>query len=160
MRPPLDRLQATLVMAVSGQPPGVINEPAAEIWDNELGDLFLRVGRRFSRVEPRRRMRDYVSGLLGAIGRKNGWQLAEYAGHATPYGLQHLPADARWDADEVRDELQHRVAEHLGESDGVLIIDDTSFVKKGTTSACGGLAISAPRLAARSGQSSPRTSQE
>ncbi len=80
-------------------------------------------------------MRDYVRGLLGPVGRKNGWQLAEYAGHATPDGLQHLLAGARWDADEIRDELQHHVAEHLGEDDGVLIIDDTGFVKKGTTSA-------------------------
>jgi SRSO17 transposase len=93
----------------------VINEPAAETWDDELEDLFLRVGHRFGRVEPRRRMRDYVRGLLGPVGRKNGWQLAEYAGHATPDGLQHLLAGARWDADEIRDELQHYVAEHLGE---------------------------------------------
>lgn len=113
----------------------MINESAAETWDNELEDLFLRVGHRFSRVEPRRRMRDYVRGLLGPVGRKNGWQLAEYAGHTTPDGLQHLLAGARWDADDIRDELQHYVAQHLGEADGVLIIDDTGFVKKGTTSA-------------------------
>nr|WP_245687183.1 IS701 family transposase [Peterkaempfera griseoplana] len=86
-------------------------------------------------MEPRRRMRDYVRGLLGPVGRKNGWQLAEYAGHATPDGLQHLLAGARWDADEIRDELQAYVAERLGQDDGVLIIDDTGFVKKGTTSA-------------------------
>ncbi|MFJ2581836.1 transposase [Kitasatospora aureofaciens] len=97
----------------------MINVPAAETWDNELEDLFLRVGHRFSRVEPRRRMRDYVRGLLGPVGRKNGWQLAEYAGHATPDGLQHLLAGARWDADEIRDELQHYVAERLGEQGGV-----------------------------------------
>ncbi|WP_055586476.1 IS701 family transposase [Peterkaempfera griseoplana] len=113
----------------------MINDPAAETWDRELEDLFLRVGHRFSRVEPRRRMRDYVRGLLGPVGRKNGWQLAEYAGHATPDGLQHLLAGARWDADEIRDELQAYVAERLGQDDGVLIIDDTGFVKKGTTSA-------------------------
>jgi hypothetical protein len=82
-------------MAVAGQPLVVINEPAAETWDRELDDLFLRVGHRFSRVEPRRRMRDYICGLLGPVGRKNGWQLAEYAGHATPDGLRHLlPAPA------------------------------------------------------------------
>ncbi|MFC5853072.1 transposase [Streptomyces chlorus] len=113
----------------------MINEPAAETWDDELEDLFLRVGHRFGRVEPRRRMRDYVRGLLGPVGRKSGRQLAEYASHATPDGLQHLLAGACWDTDEIRDELQHYVAEHLGEDDGVLIIDDTGFVKKGTTSA-------------------------
>ncbi|MFD7909092.1 IS701 family transposase [Kitasatospora sp. NPDC059747] len=105
------------------------------MWERELGELFLRIGARFSRVEPRRRVRDYVRGLLGPVGRKNGWQLAEYAGHATPDGLQHLLSRSRWDADEIRDDLQAYVAEHLGTDDGVLIIDDTGFVKKGTTSA-------------------------
>jgi hypothetical protein len=38
-------------------------------------------------------MRDYVRGLLGPVGRKNGWQLAEYAGHSTPHGLQLTGAD-------------------------------------------------------------------
>ncbi|WP_412102001.1 transposase [Kitasatospora purpeofusca] len=109
------------------------SEPAP--WDRELEELLLRVGVHFGRVEPRRRMRDYVRGLLGPVGRKNGWQLAEYAGHSTPGGLQHLLAGARWNADEIRDEIQRYVAEHLGEADGVLIIDDTGFVKKGTTSA-------------------------
>ncbi|MGW6260935.1 IS701 family transposase [Streptomyces sp. NPDC055085] len=104
-------------------------------WGHELENLFLRVGACFARVEPRRRMRDYVRGLLGPVGRKNGWQLAEYAGHATPDGLQHLLSRSRWDADCLRDDLQVYVAEQLGSSDGVLIIDDTGFIKKGTTSA-------------------------
>ncbi|MET9915262.1 transposase [Streptomyces sp. NPDC006476] len=97
--------------------------------------MFLRTGHRFRRVEPRRRMRDYIRGLLGPVGRKNGWQLAEYAGHRTPDRLQRLLNGARWDADELRDDLQHYVAERLGEPDGILILDDTGFLKKGTTSA-------------------------
>ncbi|MFF8036241.1 IS701 family transposase [Streptomyces sp. NPDC016626] len=62
-------------------------------------------------------------------------QLAEYAGHATPHGLQHLLSHSRWDADALRDDLQAYVAEQLGHQQGVLILDDTGFVKKGTTSA-------------------------
>ena len=65
-----------------------------------------------SRMEPRRRMRDYVRGLLGPVGRKNGWQLAEYAGHATPDGLQHLLSRSRWDADRLRHDLQNYVADN------------------------------------------------
>ncbi|MFB8039638.1 IS701 family transposase, partial [Streptomyces sp. NPDC056004] len=57
------------------------------------------------------------------------------AGHATPDGIQHLLSASRWDADELRDDLQAYVAEQLGEGEGVLIVDDTGFVKKGTTSA-------------------------
>ncbi|MFI2352393.1 hypothetical protein ACH492_36455 [Streptomyces sp. NPDC019443] len=55
--------------------------------------------------------------------RKNGWQLAEYAGHRDPAGLQHLLNGARWDADAVRDDVPEYVAERLG-PDGVLIVDD------------------------------------
>ncbi|MFJ5724563.1 hypothetical protein [Streptomyces sp. NPDC093149] len=60
------------------------------LWDAELDSLLLRVGERFGRAEPRRRMRDHVRGLLGSVGRKNSWQIAEHAGQDTPYGLQRL----------------------------------------------------------------------
>lgn len=107
----------------------------AGVWQTELDSLLLRLGERFHRREPRLRMRDYVRGLLGPVSRKNGWQLAEYAGHATPDGLQRLLAGSTWDADAVRDDVRDFVAERLGEPDGVLIIDDTGFIKKGVTSA-------------------------
>ncbi|MFC5075780.1 IS701 family transposase [Kitasatospora cinereorecta] len=105
------------------------------LWEAELQSLLLRVGERFGRVEPRRRMRDYVRGLLGPVGRKNSWQIAEHAGHDTPYGLQRLLSWCQWDPDEIRDDLQGYVAERLGQPDGVLIVDDTGFLKKGTVSA-------------------------
>ncbi|WOX15475.1 IS701 family transposase [Streptomyces sp. N50] len=105
-----------------------------EGWAAELELVFARVGGRFGRADLRWRMRDYVRGLLAPVGRKNGWQLAEYAGHRDPAGLQHLLNGARWDADAVRDDVRAYVAERLG-PDGVLIIDDTGFIKKGTTSA-------------------------
>ena len=113
----------------------MIDDPADAAWDRELNDLFLRIGHRFGRADLRRRMRDYVRALLGPVGRKNGWQLAEYAGHHTPDGLQRLLNGATWNADNVRDDLQIYVAEKLGEDSGVLILDDTGFVKKGITSA-------------------------
>jgi SRSO17 transposase len=69
------------------------------------------------------------------VERKNSWQLAESIGDATPYGIQRLLGRARWDADAVRDDLQKYVVEHLGEADGVLIVDETGFLKKGTKSA-------------------------
>ncbi|GGT05529.1 hypothetical protein GCM10010271_04580 [Streptomyces kurssanovii] len=73
--------------------------------------------------------------LIGPVGRKNSWQLAEHAGHRTPAGLQHLLGRACWDPGDVRDDLQEYVAEKLGDVAGVLIIDDTGFIKKGTVSA-------------------------
>lgn len=110
------------------------SERAAEQWDLELDDLFVAIGHRFGRVELRRRMRDYVRGLLAPVGRKNSRQLAEQAGHSTPDGLQHLLAGAKWEPNDIRDDLEY-VAGELGEDNGVLIIDDTGFIKKGTTSA-------------------------
>jgi SRSO17 transposase len=74
---------------------------------------------------------------LSGTERKNGWQLAEYLGDLTPDGVQYLLARANWDADAVRDELFGYVAEELGTPEGVLIVDETGFLKKGTKS-CGG----------------------
>ncbi|MFI2507360.1 IS701 family transposase [Streptomyces sp. NPDC018972] len=77
-------------------------------------------------------MRDYVRGLLAPVARKNSWQPAGQAGHRTPDGLQHFLAGSEWEPDDIiRDGLQEYVADKLGENDGVLIIDDTGFVKEG-----------------------------
>ena len=65
-----------------------------------------RVGARFRRVEPRRRARALVVGLLAGLPRKNCWTIAEHAGDATPDGMQHLLARAKWDADGVRDDVR------------------------------------------------------
>jgi SRSO17 transposase len=67
--------------------------------------------------------------------RKNGWQLAEAVGDATPDGMQDFLSRVQWDADAVRDDLHAYVVQHLGDPDGVLILDETGFLKKGTKSA-------------------------
>src|SRR5215213_9610585 len=99
-----------------------------------LDALHARIAPRFARTEPRRRVLAYLRGLLGNVGRKNGWQLAEHAGEATPDGMQRLLATADWDPDLVRDDLRSYVVEHLGDPSGVLVADETGFLKKGTTS--------------------------
>ncbi len=101
----------------------------------ELDRVGERIGSRFSRSEPRRRAVGYMAGLLSSTERKNGWQLAEHLGDPSPDGVQHLLARADWDADAVRDDLMRYVAEHLGHADGVLVVDETGFLKKGTKSA-------------------------
>jgi len=105
-------------------------------WADELGAVGERIGPRFARSEPRRRALGYIRGLLSQTERKNGWQLAESLGDPTPDGVQHLLARAGWDADAARDDLIGYVAEHLGDPDGVLVVDETGFLKKGTKS-CG-----------------------
>ena len=67
--------------------------------------------------------------------RKNGWQLAEQAGDATPDGVQRLLYNYRWDADQVRDDLRDYMMEHLGDAEGVVVVDETGFLKKGEKSA-------------------------
>lgn len=104
-------------------------------WASELDRLDQRLARRFGRVEVRRRAGAFLRGLLSAAERKNGWQLAEQAGDPTPDGMQRLLNHARWDADAVRDDLRGWVVEHLGDPGGVLVVDETGFVKKGTKSA-------------------------
>ena len=94
-----------------------------------------RIGPRFRRVEPRRRSRAFVLGLLAGLPRKNCWTIAEHAGDATPDGMQHLLARARWDADGVRDDLRSFVIEHLGDPDAVLVADETGDLKKGAATA-------------------------
>ena len=104
-------------------------------WVAGLDDLFALVAGRFGRVEPRRRARAYVRGLLAPLAVKNGWTLAEAAGDATPDGMQRLLNAAAWDADGVRDDVRGYVARHLGSADGVLVVDETGFLKKGARSA-------------------------
>jgi SRSO17 transposase len=104
-------------------------------WAAGLDDLFALVAGRFPRVEPRRRARAYVRGLLAPLAAKNGWTLAEAAGDATPDGMQRLLNAAAWDADGVRDDVRAYAVRHLGSADGVLVVDETGFIKKGTRSA-------------------------
>jgi SRSO17 transposase len=113
----------------------VVTDEDLEAWVAGLEELFARVAGRFYRVEPRRRARAYVRGLLAPLAGKNGWTLAEAAGDLTPDGMQRLLNAAAWDADGVRDDLRDYAVSHLSERDGVLIVDETGFLKKGCKSA-------------------------
>ena len=114
---------------------GIAGSAAVAGWSEMLGELHRRVGHRFARSEARERAKHYLVGLLGRAERKNGWQLAEAIGERDPQGVQRLLNSAKWDADEVRDDLREYVVEHLGdEESGILIVDETGFLKKGEKS--------------------------
>src|SRR5258707_11397934 len=101
-----------------------------------LDTVHGRIGGYFHRREMRERVRRYLAGLLGHVERKNSWQLAEAFGEAGPQGVQRLFTDADWDAEAVRDELRTYVVEQLGDAaSGVMVVDETGFLKKGTKSA-------------------------
>jgi SRSO17 transposase len=104
-------------------------------WRALFDELMGRVAGRFVRVEPRRRARAFVLGLMAGLPRKNCWTIAEHAGDATPDGMQHLLERARWDADAVRDDVRGYVAGRLADSQAVLVVDETGDVKKGTATA-------------------------
>jgi SRSO17 transposase len=72
-----------------------------------------------------------MSELVAGLERTNGWSLAEQAGDVSPDEMQRLLRWADWDVDAVRDDIREYVVEHLGDPQGVLIIDDTGFLKKG-----------------------------
>jgi SRSO17 transposase len=101
----------------------------------ELGQLHARIAPYFQRSEVRARARHFLEGLLGRVERKNGWQLAEEEGESGPQGMQRLLNAADWDEEAVRDELRGYVLENLANEQGVLVIDETGFVKKGKKSA-------------------------
>src|ERR687894_678332 len=107
----------------------------AHRWANQLDDLVTRIAPRFTRIEPRRRARAYLQGLLAPLERKNGWHLAEAAGDVSPDGVQDFLARMHWNADAVREDLRAYVVEHLGDPDAVLVLDETGFLKKGDKSA-------------------------
>jgi len=105
-----------------------------DCWTATLDALHARIAPRYRRAETRTRVRHYLAALLAPVARKNGWQLAEHLGESGPQGVQRLLNTADWDAAAVRDDLIAFVVEQLGDPDGVLIVDETGFLKKGTKS--------------------------
>jgi SRSO17 transposase len=112
-----------------------VNVAEVAAWAAGLEEVHARIAPRFARSEPRKRVLAYVRGLLAPLEKKNSWTLAEQAGEAIPDGMQRLLAYADWDADAVRDDVRDYVVEHLGDAAGVLVVDETGFLKKGTKSA-------------------------
>jgi SRSO17 transposase len=126
---------------------GVRSAPTAELvagdrvddrlarWRAGFDEVFGLVAGEFAQVESRRRARLYVLGLLSGAERKNSWTIAEQAGDLIPDGMQRLLNHYRWDADAVRDTVRGYVLDHLGDPAGVVVADETGFLKKGVKSA-------------------------
>lgn len=104
-------------------------------WYQQLQRLHERIAPRFARPEPRHRALLYLQAVLSEIPRKNGWQIAEQARQARPFGMQRLLSDAVWDCDGVRDDLRTYVLEQLGRLDGIGVLDESGFPKRGKKSA-------------------------
>lgn len=124
-------------MTLEGQDPG--QHIGAEDWlpqaAEELAQVQARIGPYFRRAEARTRAGSYLQGLLAPLERKNGWQVAEALGERGPRGVQRVLGEADWDEEAVRDALRAYVVDSLGEKQGILVVDETGFVKKGKKSA-------------------------
>src|SRR3954447_10043990 len=105
-----------------------------EGWRDALEELNAHIAPRFARPEVRARVGRYLFGLLGPVERKNGWQMAEHLGERTPDGVQRLLHAARWDHGEARDALREYVVGYFGDPAATLVMDETSFLKKGEKS--------------------------
>jgi SRSO17 transposase len=92
-------------------------------------------GRAFDEPRPATGRGAFCKARLPPVERKNGWQLAEELGERGPRGVQRLLGEADWDEEAVRDDLRGYVTEHLSGEDGVLVVDETGFLKKGKKSA-------------------------
>lgn len=104
-------------------------------WSEAFSELFALVAGEFAQAPSRRRARGYLLGLLSHGERKNGWTIAEFAGDASPDGMQRLLNFYAWDEDKVRDAVRRYVVAAFGHPGGVLVVDETGFLKKGRMSA-------------------------
>ena len=104
--------------------------------EQEYIELMNRISGIFANELGHRNAENYVKGLLGSSERKNGWQLSEKIGETTPYKMQQFIYRGVYSADRLQEELSVYVGEKLGEADGVLVADDTGFIKQGEKS-CG-----------------------
>ena len=100
-------------------------------WERELAALKDRLSPVFGRVELRQTASAFLDGLLSGVERKTGWLLAEQAGLDRPYRMQSLLGRSHWAADALRDAVRRYAIEALGDRDGVLVVDETGFAKKG-----------------------------
>jgi SRSO17 transposase len=100
-------------------------------WEQELSELKDRLASAFGRAETRASASAFIDGLLSGTTRKTGWQLAEQAGLARPYRMQSLLGRGSWSAEALRDKVREEVISTLGDPNGVLVVDETGFLKKG-----------------------------
>ena len=103
-------------------------------WGADFLAFCARFNDVFGRKEPRAQALKYLRGLLSPVPRKNGWQLAEAMGDKVPDPTQRLLYRTLWSADTARDILQEYVVEVFADEDGIGVVDETGFIKKGNRS--------------------------
>jgi SRSO17 transposase len=88
----------------------------------------------FARSESRAHFFDYMVGQLSQLERKSIEPMALHVNGGTIRGLQRFISDVRWDEEQMLWNYHQLVAETMGDPDGILMFDETGFVKKGQDS--------------------------
>jgi len=101
----------------------------------ELSRLMEIISGSFAGKQGIKSAKQYITGLLSPIERKNGWQLAEANGDKTPYRTQQFIYRGKWKANDVMVRARGYIKDKLGSDDGVLVADETGFLKQGEHSA-------------------------
>jgi SRSO17 transposase len=128
-------MTAVMDRVLAGSAPVLLPAGGGVVWSEAFAELCALVAGEFVQAPSRRRARGYLLGLLSHSERKNGWTIAEFAGDAGPEGMQRLLNFYAWDEDGVRDALRRYVVRAIGDPAGVLVADETGFLKKGCRSA-------------------------
>src|SRR3954462_9910800 len=115
---------------------GASIEETLELWASSLRDVKARMRPLFTQERVAAAASLFLDGLLGSEPRKTGWMRAEAAGDPGPWRQQAILGRGRWDADALRDIVREYALETLADADGVLVLDETGFLKKGSAS-CG-----------------------
>jgi SRSO17 transposase len=100
-------------------------------WGDALDELQAQIGPALGRLETRTSAGMFITGLLSGAERKTGWMLAEEAGLERPYRMQSLLGRSAWSAEALRERVQDYTMAALEDAGGVLVVDETGFLKKG-----------------------------
>jgi SRSO17 transposase len=100
----------------------------------ELDSFVERYAPLFGREENAVHARSWIDGLLAGGDRRNAENIAENVKGGVVRTLQKFIAQNAWNDDEPLQEMQQHIKEVLGEEDGIIIVDETGFPKKGTKS--------------------------
>jgi len=115
---------------------GASIEQTLDLWSAELRAVKAQLGSLFGHASVAASAAAFLDGLLGPERRKTGWMRAEAAGDPGPWRQQAVLGRSRWEADALRDLVRDYALESLATPDAVLVIDETGFLKQGTSS-CG-----------------------
>jgi SRSO17 transposase len=88
----------------------------------------------FVRREPREHFLRYMAGQLSSLERKSIEPIAIYIEGGNIRGMQRFISDDVWKEEEMRPVYHAMVADEMGEPQGMIIFDESGFVKKGEDS--------------------------